>query len=203
MQLVIGSKRLSSWSLRPWLLLRHCNLSFEEIVLPLDTPEFYARIGQYSPSGRVPVLIDGQARIWDSLAICEYVNERLDGAAWPADEVERGWARSISMEMHSGFAELRRCWIFHAGEQLTVPLTNGAASDLARVDSIWTECLTRFGGPWLFGSFSIADAMYAPVALRCVTYGAKLSPAGTRYVEQVLGNAHIEDWIEAARREQK
>lgn len=201
MQLVIGSKRLSSWSMRPWLLMRKLGVTFDELLLPLDTPEFYTRIRRYSPSSRVPVLIDGEHRIWDSLAICEYVNERVGGVAWPSDMGDRAWARSVSMEMHSSFSGLRSCWIFKAGEQIDNALTSEAQRDLARIEEIWTECLTRHGGPWLFGTFSIADAMYAPVALRCATYGARLSAPATRYINHLLTDPHVLAWIEDARRE--
>jgi glutathione S-transferase len=202
--LVIGDKHRSSWSLRPWILLRHLDLPFEEFSLPLDTERFRDEIGRYSPTQRVPVLIDGSLRIWDSLAICEYVNEMVAGAAWPADPGARAVARSISTEMHSGFAALRRNWPLQSAAQVhDVELTPEAATDVARIDTIWSECDDRRAtdGPWLFGRYSIADAMYAPVVLRFHTYGARLSPGARRYYEHALGDPCLREWIAGARRE--
>jgi glutathione S-transferase len=202
LQLVIGNKNLSSWSLRAWLLLRHLDLPFTEILLRLDTPEFETRIGEYSSARRVPVLIDGEASIWDSLAICEYLNEHVSGRAWPEDRAARAHARSISAEMHSGFAALRQTWSMNATAKLNVEPTPQTLQDVARIDAIWHECLQRYGGPWLFGSrFSIADAMYAPVVLRFNTYGPTLSAPARTYLEHVLADHHLEAWIEAARGE--
>jgi glutathione S-transferase len=201
--LVIGDKQLSSWSLRPWMLLRHLGLEFEELGLPLDTPRFRAEIGRYSPSRRVPVLLDEGVRVWDSLAICEYLNERVEGAAWPDDPDDRALARCISAEMHSGFAALRSQWPLRAADRgLVAPLDEAGRADLARIDAIWSECRARSGagGPWLFGEgYCIADAMYAPVALRFDTYGARLSPAARAYLEHALADPHLQDWIRGAR----
>jgi glutathione S-transferase len=203
--LVIGDKQLSSWSLRPWILLRHLGLPFEELGLPLDTPRFRAEIGRYTPGGRVPVLLDGGTRVWDSLAICEYLNERVEGAAWPDDPDDRAYARSISAEMHSGFAALRARWSLRAAHTgIDAPLDPAGRADLARIDAIWSECRARSGllGPWLFGSrYCIADAMYAPVVLRFNTYGAQLSPAARAYFDHAMADRHLLDWIDGARRE--
>ena len=203
--LVIGDKHLSSWSLRPWMLLRHLGLEFEELRLPLDTPRFREEIGRFSPTGRVPVLLDGGLRVWDSLAICEYLSEQAQGAGWPADARERALARSISAEMHSGFAALRGQWSMRAADSgLEVPLDAAARADVARIDAIWADCRARGagGGPWLFGSrYGIADAMYAPVALRFSTYGAALSPGAQAYLEHALADPHLLDWIRGARHE--
>jgi glutathione S-transferase len=201
--LVIGDKQLSSWSLRPWILLRHLGIPFEELGLPLDTPRFHEQIGRYSPSRRVPVLLDGGTRVWDSLAICEYLNERVEGAAWPDDPDDRALARCISAEMHSGFAALRSQWSLRAAHTgLDVPLDEAGRADLARIDAIWNECRARCGalGPWLFGErYCIADAMYAPVVLRFSTYGAPLSAAARAYFEHALADPHLLDWIRGAR----
>ncbi len=201
--LVIGDKQLSSWSLRPWILLRHLGLAFEELGLPLDTPRFHEEIGRWSPSRRVPVLLDGGTRVWDSLAICEYVNERVEGAAWPDDPDERALARCISAEMHSGFAALRSQWSLRAADTgLEVPLDPAGRADLARIDAIWSECRARCGllGPWLFGErYCIADAMYAPVVLRFRTYGAVLSPAAQAYCEHALADPQLQEWVRGAR----
>lgn len=196
--LVIGQKNLSSWSLRPWLVLKHFGLAFREVHLELDTPGFQNEIGKYSKALRVPVLIDGELPIWDSLAIVEYLNEKLHGKAWPANPATRAHARSISAEMHSGFAALRQTWPMKAvGRNHDVALTPAAASDVARVQEIWSECLAKYAGrgPWLFGEFSIADAMYAPVLLRFHHYGAQLSAAAERYAQQWLHDPHLKAWL--------
>jgi len=205
LKLVIGDKQLSSWSLRPWMLLRHLQLPFEEIRLPLDTPRFHEEIGRYSPSRRVPALLDGGLTVWDSLAICEYLSERAGGAGWPSDAAARAVARAVSAEMHSGFAALRSAWSLRAGETgLDVPLDPAGRADLARIDALWNDCLARSreSGPWLFGGrYCIADAMYAPVVLRFNTYGASLSPPAWAYFEHALADPHLREWMDGARRE--
>lgn len=200
--LVIGDRHLSSWSLRPWLLLRHLGFDFDEIGLPLDTARFRAEIGRWSPTGRVPVLLDGDLRVWDSLAICEYASERAGGSGWPDDAALRAVARALAAEMHSGFAALRSAWPMQAARLgLDVPLPPEARADLARIDAIWSDCRSRHGrhGPWLFGArYSVPDAMFAPVALRCRTYGATLSPPADGYLRHVLQDPHLREWIRAA-----
>lgn len=200
--LVIGDKNLSSWSLRPWLVLRHFGVDFEELRLPLDTPEFYARVPQYSPSGRVPVLHHGDLRVWDSLAICEYVNETwLDGAGWPHERAARALARSVSAEMHSGFADLRRHLPMNCRKRLHdfVPPAE-AQRDIARVAAIWRECRARSAGQgdFLFGRFGIADAMYAPVALRFVSYGVTVGPVERAWMDAVLALPALREWLSGA-----
>jgi glutathione S-transferase len=200
--LVIGTKNLSSWSLRPWLALKHLGVAFEELELPLDTPEYYERIGRYSPTGRVPVLIDGQTKVWDSLAICEYANELQQGSGFPTDRSARAHARSICAEMHSGFGGLRSLWTMKAGEVgIRVPPNDEVRKDIERIENIWSECRTRYGanGPWLFGNYSIADAMYAPVVLRFNTYGATLSEIAKDYVRATLSDPHVNAWITSAK----
>ncbi|HKE94526.1 MAG TPA: glutathione S-transferase family protein [Povalibacter sp.] len=204
LSLVIGNKQLSSWSLRPWLLLRHLDLPFREIALTLDTPEFQPAIRAYTPAGRVPVLLDGDLRIWDSLAIIEYLHEKSGGQAWPADAAHRAHARSISAEMHSGFAALRERWPMQAASRnLNVPLSAEALVNVTRIDELWQHCRTRHAaaGPWLFGTYSAADAMYAPVVLRFNTYGAALSPLSAAYVQRTLDDRHVGEWIAAAHAE--
>ena len=204
LKLVIGDKNLSSWSLRPWILLKHLGFAFEEIRLPLDTRRFHAEIGRYSASRRVPVLLDGELRVWDSLAICEYLNEKAVGHAWPAETAARALARSISAEMHSGFQGLRSSWSMKAAARnLDVPLGPAALADVARIDEIWTGCREErpSGGPWLFGRYSIADAMYTPVVLRFNTYGAQLSAGARGYVETALQDPHLQEWIRGAEHE--
>ncbi len=202
--LVIGDKHLSSWSLRPWILLRHLDLPFREISLKLDTPGFAAAVREYSAAGRVPVLLDGETPVWDSLAIVEYLHEKSGGRAWPADAARRAHGRSISAEMHSGFAALRQHWPMQAGRTgLQVVLPPAGQQDVARIDALWQDCRRRYGagGPWLFGSYSAADAMYAPVVLRFHSYGAQLSELSAAYVAQTLADPAIEDWMQAARTE--
>jgi glutathione S-transferase len=202
--LVIGDKNLSSWSLRPWILLKHAGLDFKEVRLPLDTQQFRDEIIRYSPARRVPVLLDGATRVWDSLAICEYVNELVGGEAWPNDPSARAHARAVSAEMHSGFQALRSAWSMRAAQTgLQVPLGADAAADVARIDEIWRDCRERYGapGPWLFGHYSIADAMYVPVVLRFRTYGAALSPAAQGYLEFALEDEDLREWIRGAEHE--
>ena len=204
LSLVIGNKQLSSWSLRPWLLLRHLDLSFKEIALTLDVPEFAGAIRQYSSAGRVPVLIDGEIRVWDSLAIIEYVHEKSGSRAWPSEGAQRAHARSISAEMHSGFSALRQNWPMQAASRnLNVPLPVQGIADVQRIQEIWEDCRTRYGGsgPWLFGQYSAADAMYAPVVLRFLAYGAQLSTIAQHYMDQTLSDPHLDEWISRAREE--
>jgi glutathione S-transferase len=203
--LVVGSKNYSSWSLRPWLLLRAFGVEFEEILLPLDTPEFHARIRDYSPTGRVPVLHDGDVRVWDSLAIAEYANERwLDGRGWPHDATARALARSVSAEMHSGFAALRGEMPMNCRKRVkSHPTSKDAQADIARVKSIWRETRGRFGkgGPFLFGAFGIADAMYAPVVLRFEGYGIALDPVERAYADAILALPALREWLAATANE--
>jgi len=202
--LVLGDRQLSSWSFRAWLALRQLGLPFEEIRLRLDTPAFHERILRYSPARRVPVLLDGELAIWDTLAIGEYLDELTDGAAWPRDRAARARARSLAAEMHSGFSALRDAWSFRAADTgLAAPLSADALQDLARIDGIWSGCRARASasGPWLFGAFSLADAMYAPVVLRCRTYGVVLSAGARAYFESVVADPHVATWIHDAEQE--
>lgn len=202
--LVIGNKNLSSWSLRPWLVLKHFGLPFEEVKLPLDTPAFHRDILKYSPSRRVPALSDGDVRIWDSLAIAEYLNEKVQGRAWPSDAAIRAHARAVSAEMHSGFAALRTHWPMKSTGKGNVELPPEGKADVARVQQLWQECRSQYAqrGPWLFGEYSIADAMYAPVALRFRHYGATFSsPVVEAYQQQIIQDSHMQEWLADAQRE--
>lgn len=204
--LVIGTKNYSSWSLRPWLLMREHGIAFDEVRLPLDTPEFYATIGRWSPSGRVPVLRDGDLVVWDSLAICEYVSERwLDGKGWPADRSQRAHARAISAEMHSGFAALRGECPLDVVRRTRDPIGAAAQRDIERIGTLWRDCRARYAaaGPFLFGTFSSADAMYAPVALRIESYGIAIGPVERDYVDTLLALAGMRDWIADAQAEKR
>lgn len=185
MKLVVGDRSYSSWSLRPWLVLKHAGIPFEEIRIRLGRPGTRPEIFKYSPSGKVPCLIDDDIVIWDSLAICEYLAEKMP-SLWPADAKARAMARAVSAEMHSGFKALRQTMPMdiHASK----PHAERSAetnADIDRIISIWETCRERFAerGPFLFGDFSIADAMYAPVIWRFLTYGVSLPPASRAWSE--------------------
>ena len=204
--LVIGNKNYSSWSLRPWLAMKQAGVVFNETNVALGLPDSSEKILRYSPSGRVPCLIDGELTVFDSLAICEYVNERHAGATlWPRDLKMRAQARSVVAEMHSGFAALRTHMPMDIRSQHTdkgkIALKRtDVATDIERIHSVWSECLAQ-GGPMLFGSFSIADAFYAPVVTRFATYGVKLSPLLAAYSESVLALPAMQQWTAAAKAE--
>jgi glutathione S-transferase len=203
--LVIGNRNYSSWSLRPWLLLRQHGVAFDELRIPLDTPAFARDIGAWSPSRTVPALRHGAVTVWDSLAICEYVSETfLDGGGWPRDAEARAVARSASAEMHSGFRALRSALPLNCRRRTRgTPIAADVAQDIARVFALWNDCRARFGGTgrFLFGDFSIADAMYAPVALRFLTYGIGLDPPAQAYVDALLGLDALQEWLRDARAE--
>ncbi|WP_141735808.1 glutathione S-transferase family protein [Oligoflexus tunisiensis] len=203
MTLVVGSKTFSSWSLRPWLVLKQANIPFKEVVIALNQLSTREQIRQYSPSGRVPVLIHKELRIWDSLAIAEYVSELFpEKELWPSKIEDRALARSVSAEMHSGFAAMRQQLSMNVKRRLPTPaLNDDTQGDLKRVFEIWNECLNRSGGPFLFGKFSIADAMYAPVTTRMTTYSIPLTGAIEGYVETVAKLPAMQEWIQAAQKE--
>jgi len=200
MLLTMGNKNYSSWSLRPWILMKHVELDFTERVLPLDTPEFSRDIATFSPTKRVPILQHGSLLVWDSLAICEYACE-LAGRGWPEAREARAVARAACAEMHSGFSILRSQWPMNtrAIGRRTAPNPERSA-EIARIENLWADCRARFGagGPWLFGEFSVADAMYAPVVLRLRTYGATVRDATAAYMATVLADAHMREWLAAA-----
>jgi len=201
--LVIGNKNYSSWSLRPWLLMKHLDVPFQEVLITLDTPTTREDIEKFSPSGRVPVLRQGDLCVWDSLAICEYLAE-LTGKGWPAAAEARAVARSVSAEMHSGFTNLRSLWPMNArARNRRTAMTAALEADIERIDEIWNDCRARFGsgGPWLFGEYTIADAMYAPVVLRFNTYGAGISQTARWYMASVLEDAAVQEWLQGARHE--
>jgi glutathione S-transferase len=188
-RLVIGNKNASSWSLRPWLAMRHAGLAFAEVNVDLRAPDAKARILAHSPSGKVPALIvDGEV-IWDSLAILEFLAEaHPEAALWPASTMARAVARCVSAEMHSGFQELRnQCPMDFVARSPKPQLPAEVAADVRRIVSIWRDCRKRFGaeGPFLFGHFSAADAMYAPVASRFRTYVPQLASYGDNGTAQV------------------
>ena len=202
LKLVIGNKNYSSWSMRPWLALRTSDIAFEEIFIPLYTGEAdKKRILEFTRSGKVPALIDGDVTIWDSLAIIEYLAERFPEARlWPADRARRAHARSISAEMHSGFIALRsECGMNLHRPVGAVALSDEARADAARVQEIWTGCRARHSdlGPFLFGSFSGADAMFAPVVHRFRTYAIPLPPLAQAYMETMMALPAFQEWTRA------
>ena len=198
MKLVIGDKNYSSWSMRPWVLMTHFGIPFEEIVVELHRDDTKARIFEHSPSGKVPCLIDDHGlAIWDSLAIAETLAERHpEYPMWPADALERAHARCVAAEMHAGFAALRSAMGMNVRASLPGQgATPDALADVARIDALWSACLEASGGPFLFGEFGIADAMYAPVVLRFVSYDVALEPFEQAYVDTILGLAPLREWL--------
>ena len=203
--LVIGNKAYSSWSLRPWLLMKQSGIGFEEIRLSLFEEGAKQKILQVSATGKVPVLKDGDLTIWDSLAICEYLAEKYpEKRLWPTETAARACARSISAEMHSGFTELRARMPMNVRREIPGHAkTPGVVADVARIEAIWNDCRSRFGarGPFLFGAFSIADAMYAPVVSRLRTYGVALDGAAARYAAAIHALPAMQEWIAGAHAE--
>ena len=200
--LVIGNKNYSSWSMRPWVALRGCGIAFEEVLIPLyNGPADKARILAYTGSGKVPALIDGDITVWDSLAIIEYAAERFPEAGlWPADRAARAHARSISAEMHSGFQAMRNEFGMNLHRPVGhKPASDAALADVARVSEIWTECRARYGGvgPFLFGAFSGADAMYAPVVHRFLTYAVPVDQPVQDYIATMRANPAFAEWTAA------
>lgn len=206
MQLVLGNKRYSSWSLRPWLVMRCFEIPFEETVIPLDTPEFATRIGELSGSRRVPVLIDGDVHVWDSLAIIDTLADWFpERAIWPSERAARAHARAIAAEMHSGFAALRSACPMNL--ELEAPFQGwggeAAAKDVQRIVALWAEARARFGipsgaGPFLLGAFTAADAMYAPVTTRLTSYGWPIDAQTRAYCDAVQGLPAFREWKAAA-----
>jgi len=201
--LYVGSKRYSSWSLRPYLALAHTGAQFECETILLDQNDTKANIAAVNPAGKVPVLHHDKIIVSDSLAICEYVNELYpDAKLWPADRAKRAHARAISAEMHSGFVPLRRDMSMDIGSNLAGKgHSPEALADARRVMAIWREALSASGGPFLFGAFTIADAMFAPVATRFVTYGVDLDATCRAYVDAVYALPAMKQWIADAAKE--
>ena len=205
--LVIANKNYSSWSLRPWLLLKQFGIAFDEVLIPLDQPDTAQRVRENSPSGRVPVLRDANITVWDSLAISEYLAEKFpQHPFWPTSIEARARARSVSAEMHSGFATLREHMTMNCRKHLPGKgRAPGVQQDIDRITEIWRDCRTRYGagGDMLFGKFSIADAMFAPVTFRFMTYGVDTDPVSAAYIKAVQALAPMQDWLAAARAEQE
>jgi glutathione S-transferase len=203
--LVIGNKLYSSWSLRPWLLLKQLGIAFDEVLIPLDQPDTREKIRAHSPAGKVPILIDGDIAVWESIAIMDHVGETFDDAeVWPRDPHARAVARSIAAEMHAGFAGLRSACPMNLGKRFGKRDRGAAvARDVARISEIFREARGRFGagGPFLFGAFSAADAMYAPVVTRLDTYAIAVDPVSRDYMDAVLALPAYRAWLEAALKE--
>jgi glutathione S-transferase len=200
--LVIGNKNYSSWSMRPWLAMRANDIAFEEVFIPLYTGEVdKARILSFARSGKVPILIDGDVTVWDSFAIIEYLAERFPAAKlWPDDRAARAHARSISAEMHSGFGALRsECGMNLHRPVGAIKLSADARTDIARIKQIWTESRTRHGksGPFLFGGFGGADAMFAPVVHRFRTYAIEVEPLVKDYMDNMMSLPAFQEWTKA------
>ncbi len=198
MRLIIANKAYSSWSLRPWLLMRKFDLPFDEIVIPLDTSTTAASIARHSPAGKLPILRDGDVTVWDSLAILEYLAERRPHMAiWPTDVAARARARSLAAEMHAGFVALRRSLPMNMRRAGRPPVTGFDAAviaDIARVEAAWADALAHSGGPFLLGAFSAADAMYAPVVNRFHAYATGVT-AGTRsYMDTIMALPAWQAW---------
>jgi glutathione S-transferase len=207
LRLIIGNKNYSSWSLRPWLAMKTAGIAFEETLVCLDTAEFKAQVAALSngAASRVPLLIDGDTCVWESLAILEYVAEKFpQHRLWPAAEAARAHARAIAAEMHAGFAVLRRHLPMNIRRPVkTRALDPAVAADVIRIDAIWRECRRRFGGggQFLYGIFGAADAMYAPVVWRFHTYAVEVSPLARDYMAAVMTLPASLQWREAARSE--
>ena len=202
LKLVIGNKNYSSWSMRPWLALRANDIAFDEVFIPLYTGDAdKKRILDITRSGKVPVLIDGDVTIWDSLAIIEYLAERFpETRLWPEEQAHRAHARSISAEMHSGFAALRNeCGMNLHRPVGAIELSADARANIARIQEIWTGCRGRFGksGPYLFGAFGGADAMFAPVVHRFRSYAIAVTPEVQRYMDTMMALPAFQQWTSA------
>jgi glutathione S-transferase len=203
--LIIGNKNYSSWSLRPWFAMTVAGIAFEETVISLDAPEFKATVQKHSPAGKVPILVDGDVRVWESIAILEYLAEKFPHAGlWPASQQARAHARAIMAEMHAGFLPLRREYPVNFWRPVrTRTRTPEAQADVERIDAMWSECRARFGqgGPFLFGAFGAADAMYAPVVSRFHTYAVEVGAAARAYMQAVMELPAWAQWRNAALRE--
>lgn len=206
LHLVIGNKNYSSWSLRPWIAMAMAGIPFNETVIPLDTPETKAKIAEHSGAGRVPVLHHGRLAIWESLAILEYLAETFpEKHLWPKALAARAQARSVSNEMHAGFAALRAaCPMNLRRPRKKVALSDAVLADVSRIECLWRDCRARFGkeGKFLFGKFSIADAMYAPVVTRLETYDIPVAAESRAYMNSVLHTGAFQSWKEAALKEE-
>jgi glutathione S-transferase len=200
--LYIANKNYSSWSLRPWVLMRELKIAFREHLMPFGLESSWQNFRKISPSGRVPCLVDGEIVVWDSLAITEYLAEHHEGV-WPAEARARAWARSAAAEMHSGFSDLRNHCSMSCGLRIQLyEIPAALGRDVARLNALWNDGLRRFGGPYLAGAaFTAADAFYAPVAFRIQTYDLTLDAAAKAYVDRLLGMGAMREWYADALKE--
>ena len=207
--LVIGNKNYSSWSLRPWIAMKVAGIAFDEVLIPLNAEDFKSRVAQWSGTGKVPVLIDGAVRVWESLAILECLAEKFPAAGlWPSEPAARAHARAIAAEMHAGFAPLRRACPMNMWRPVKKrALDDDVLANVRRIDAMWADCRARFGGdgpslgPFLFGGFGAADAMYAPVVARLHTYGIEVGAPARGYMDAVMALPAFAEWKAAAIKE--
>ena len=203
--LVIGNKNYSSWSLRPWIAMKAAGIAFKEVLIPLYLPGSAEQILKYSPAGKVPILIDGDELVWESLAILEHLAERFpDAGLWPRDRRARSHARVVATEMHGGFQPLRKACTMNLWLPVKArPQPPEVLANVARIEQMWADCRARFGqsGPFLFGAFGAADAMYAPVVARFNTYGLPVSVKTRAYMDAVMGLPAWREWYDAAMQE--
>lgn len=205
-RLVIGDKNFSSWSLRPWLLLKNFDIPFEEVNVALYQGNTAEKLGPLSPSLKVPALQHRDTTVWDSISICEYISEALlDGKGWPSSPRKRATARSICAEVHAEFPNLKRDWPMNCHASVKLSVTDAIADEIARIDAIWSCCRRKHGvgGEYLFGRFSIADCMYAPMAISFNAYGAVLSAGARQYADTILANPWVQEWVRQGKAEQQ
>lgn len=206
-QLVIGNKNYSSWSMRPWVWMRHHSIAFETYKVPLYADNTRAEITKFGCGTTVPILIHGDIRIWDSLAILEYLSEmHPQCGGWPSDPATRAHARSVSAEMHSSFSALRSSLPMNCRRTIEgFQLSESVQHDVNRIQALFLDCRQRYsqGGDWLFGRYTIADAMYAPVVMRCNTYGVALTGEAGQYLKTVTAQAAVQEWVEDSRNEKE
>lgn len=205
-RLVIGDKNFSSWSLRPWLLLKNFDIPFEEVNVALYQGNTAEKLGPLSPSLKVPAFQHRDTTVWDSISICEYISEALlDGKGWPSSPRKRATARSICAEVHAEFPNLKRDWPMNCHASVKLSVTDAIADEIARIDAIWSCCRRKHGagGEYLFGRFSIADCMYAPMAISLNAYGAVLSAGARQYADTILANPWVQEWIRQGKAEQQ
>ena len=202
LKLIIGNKNYSSWSFRPWIAMKVAGIAFDEQVIPLYEPGSREQVLKYSPTGKVPVLIDGDQQIWESLAILEYLAEKFPKAGlWPADVRARGQARAMATEMHGGFTPLRKACPMNLWLPVKKrPQPDEVMDNVRRIDALWSDCRARFGqkGPFLFGAFGAADAMYAPIVSRFHNFGLDVSAASLAYMDAVMALPAFAEWRAAA-----
>jgi glutathione S-transferase len=205
LQLFIGNKNYSSWSMRPWIAMKVAGIAFEETLISLNAPDFKPRLLAVSGTGKVPTLVDGPVKVWESLAILEYLAEKFPAAGlWPKHSAARALARAVATEMHGGFIPLRRLLPMNMWRPVIKrELTPDAAANVKRIEEMWTDCRTRYGqnGPFLFGAFGAADAMYAPVVARLHTYAVDVSAVTRTYMNAVMALPAWREWHEAGVKE--